>query len=74
MSEDHGSADRPLGPDQRGGQAVPRDKYDVQKRSLQRMVLVMLEGGALHGLTLLQVRALDDALRVLGWIPAEIKV
>lgn len=51
-----------------------REKFESQKKVLQRMTLGLLEEGAERGLSDREAAVLRDALRELGWIPAELKV
>jgi hypothetical protein len=55
-------------------EAKYKDKFDAQKRVLQRIVLATLEGGKVNGLTAGQVGALQDGLYALGWVPLDVKV
>lgn len=50
------------------------EKYERQKRSLQRLTIATLRGGQEHGLNDAQVSALTEALEVLGWLPRELRL
>lgn len=51
-----------------------QEKFDAQKKVLQRMVLSALERGRETGMEAHEVAALADALLVLGWLPPDVKV
>ena len=56
------------------GSSKLQEKFDAQKKALQRLTLSTLEFGAQSGLTPEQVRALRDAFEVLGWLPTDVRV
>lgn len=62
----------------RGPKVTPKEpleeRFERQKRILQRMTIGELRHGAEHGLNKLQVRALHEALIELGWIPKGVRV
>lgn len=48
------------------------EKFDNQKRVLQRYVLKQLEDGVANGLSGAAVATLRDGLLALGWLPPDV--
>lgn len=55
-------------------QAKLQEKFDAQKKILQRFTLQLLVDGQTAGLTGPEVKDLREALEVLGWLPRDVKV
>lgn len=53
---------------------VPKEKFDAQKKVLQRLTLRLLEHGTKSGLTAEEASALKESLDVLGWVPRDIRL
>lgn len=51
-----------------------REKFDAQKKCLQKMVVARFERGKITGFEPDEVAAIHEALVVLGWIPVDLKV
>lgn len=51
-----------------------QEKYERQKRALQKLTRATFEWGEEGGLNSAQVTALREALEVLGWLPEGLKV
>ncbi len=50
------------------------ERFDEQKRALQRLTVMAFSHGRRHGLEADDVAALEEALRTLGWLPADLKL
>ena len=50
------------------------DRYDQQKKCLQRFVIRLIESGVENGLSSSEVVILREGLEVLGWLPRDVKV
>lgn len=55
-------------------ESVLATRYENQKKVLQRMTLSLMDGGSERGLSSKEVQALREALLVLGWVPADVKL
>ena len=69
-SPTNGAARRPKTTPKKGRD----ERFDEQKRALQRMTMVALAHGRRHGLEADDVAALEEALRTLGWLPSDLKL
>lgn len=70
---DNGAKHEAKGPNARP-KTPPDEKFDRQKKALQKMTVQMLEVGTVAGLTADQVVALKEALQSLGWLPTDVRV
>ncbi len=68
--KNNGAARRPKTTPKKGRD----ERFDEQKRALQRMTMVALAHGRRHGLEADDVAALEEALRTLGWLPSDLKL
>lgn len=50
------------------------ERFDAQKKTLQRFVITTISVGAQDGLSPEQVGLLREGLEVLGWLPRDVKV
>lgn len=51
-----------------------QERFDAQKKTLQRFVVGTISVGAVDGLSPEQVGLLREGLEVLGWLPRDVKV
>ena len=51
-----------------------QERFDAQKRCLQRMVVAAFQAGSMNGLPAEGVRSLQASLVVLGWLPDDLRL
>lgn len=69
-----GKEDHAPTPKKHSQKVTIEEKFDRQKRILQKMVVATLDRGEVEGLNFEEVKVMREALVALGWIPTNLRL